>query len=115
MDNEVCLLTAGEHQSITDNINTELNKYLEEVAEKHKVEDNYFDGCDKATNTLPEVQEVFHHQDPDDTTLEDNTSRETPESLEDEWSDNLFDHSIHVATFVLFSHFILVPSHTTRV
>ena len=76
-DNEVCLLTPGEHQSITDNINNELNKYLEEAAEKCKSEDNYFEGCDKATNTLPEVQKGFHHQDTDDTPSKDNTSRET--------------------------------------
>ena len=35
-DNDARSLTSGEHQSITDNINTELNKYLEQAAEKCK-------------------------------------------------------------------------------
>ena len=81
-DNDIRSLTPGEHQSITDNINTELNKYIEQAAEKCKSEHNYFEGCDKATNTLPEVQKAFYHQDTDDTPLKENTSGETPESLE---------------------------------
>ena len=77
------ILTLGKCQSITDNINTELNKYLVQ-AEKHKSEDNYFKGCDKATNTLPKVQKVFHHQDTDDIPLNENTSAKIPESLDED-------------------------------
>ena len=83
-DNEAHLPTPGDHQRITDNINTELNKYLEEVAEKRKAEDNYFEGFDKATNTLPKVQKVFQHQETDDTPLEDSTPKETLEFLQED-------------------------------
>ena len=35
------------HKQITSN----LDKYLQEAAEKHEVEDNYFDGWHRSTNT----------------------------------------------------------------
>ena len=41
------------HKQIT----SELEKYLQEVAEKHEVEDNYFDRCHTSTNTLSLQQE----------------------------------------------------------
>ena len=34
-------------------ITSELDKYLQEAAEKRKVEDNYFDWCHTSANTLP--------------------------------------------------------------
>ena len=37
------------HKQIT----SELDKYLQEAAEKCEMEDNYFDGCHTSTNTLP--------------------------------------------------------------
>ena len=37
------------HKQIT----SELDKYIQEAAEKHEVEDNYFDGCHMSANTLP--------------------------------------------------------------
>ena len=36
---------------------SELDKYLQEAAEKHEAEDNYFDGCHTSTNTSPLQQE----------------------------------------------------------
>ena len=41
------------HKQIT----SELDKYLQEAAEKQEAEDNYFDGCHTSTNTLPLQQE----------------------------------------------------------
>ena len=38
-------------------ITCELDKYLQEAAEKCEAEDNYFDGCHMSTNTLPSQQE----------------------------------------------------------
>ena len=37
------------HKQIT----SELDKYLQEAAEKHEAEDNYFYGCHTSTNSLP--------------------------------------------------------------
>ena len=37
------------HKQIT----SELDKYLQETAERHEAQDNYFDGCHKFTNTSP--------------------------------------------------------------
>ena len=34
-------------------ITSELDKYLQEAAEKHETEDNYFDWCHTSTNTSP--------------------------------------------------------------
>ena len=44
------------HKQIT----SELDKYLQEAAEKHEVEDNYFDRCYKSTNTSPYQQDDYY-------------------------------------------------------
>ena len=65
------------HKQIT----FELDKYLQEAAEKHEVEDNYFDGCHKSTNTSPFQQEDYYLKE-DDANI-DNVSKATiPESHE---------------------------------
>ena len=69
-----------DHGSLTDHINIELNKCLQEAAEQHKAEENYFDRCHKTTNTLPEAQEVCAYSEADKETSIDTPSMETPES-----------------------------------
>ena len=49
------------HKQIT----SELDKYLQETAEKHEVEDNYFDGCHKSTNTSPSQEEDYYLKEDD--------------------------------------------------
>ena len=46
-------------------ITSELDKYLQEAAERHEVEDNYFDGCPKFTNTSPFQQEDYYLKEDD--------------------------------------------------
>ena len=63
------------HKQIT----SELDKYLQEAAERREAEDNYFDRCHKPTNTSPFQQE-------DDINI-DNASKPTiPESHEQDTS-----------------------------
>ena len=69
---------------MADNISIEPNKYLHEAAEQYKAEENYFDRCHIATNTLPQIQEVFHHQDTDNESPEDDTPKRTPKSPEED-------------------------------
>ena len=65
------------HKQIT----SELDKYLQEATEKCEVEDNYFDGCNTFTNTLP-LQQKYNYLEEDDVNI-DNTSKPTiPESHE---------------------------------
>ena len=65
------------HKQIT----SELDKYLQEAAEKHEAEDNYFDGCHMSTNTLP-FQQEDNYLEEDDVNI-DNASKPTiPESHE---------------------------------
>ena len=65
------------HKQIT----SELDKYLQEAAERCEVEDNYFDGCHKSTNTSPFQQEDYYLEE-DDVNI-DNASKPTiPESHE---------------------------------
>ena len=59
------------HKQIT----SELDKYLQEAAEKHEVEDNYFDGCHMSTNTLP-LQQEDNYLEEDDVNI-DNASKPT--------------------------------------
>ena len=62
-------------------ITSELDKYLQEATEMCEVEDNYFDGCHKSTNTSPFQQEVYYLEE-DDVNI-DNASKPTiPESHE---------------------------------
>ena len=65
------------HKQIT----SELDRYLQEATERHEVEDNYFDGCHKSTNTSPFQQEDYYLEE-DDINI-DNASKPTiPESHE---------------------------------
>ena len=65
------------HKQIT----SELDKYLQEAAERCEVEDNYFDGCHKSTNISPFRQEDYYLEE-DDINI-DNASKPTiPESHE---------------------------------
>ena len=59
------------HKQIT----SELDKYLQEAAEKCDVEDNYFDGCHKSTNTSPSQQEDYYLE--EDNGNIDNASKPT--------------------------------------
>ena len=60
------------HKQIT----SELDKYLQEAAEKHEVEDNYFDGQHALTNTSTPQQEANYLED-DDTVSNDEASNST--------------------------------------
>ena len=65
------------HKQIT----SELDKYLQEAAEKHEEEDDYFDRCHMSTNTLP-LQQEDNYLEEDDVNI-DNASKPTiPESHE---------------------------------
>ena len=59
------------HKQIT----FELDKYLQEAAEKREAEDNYFDGCHMSTNTLP-LQQEDKYLEEDDINI-DNASKTT--------------------------------------
>ena len=59
------------HKQIT----SELDKYLQEATERREVEDNYFDGCHKSTNTSPFQQEDYYLEE-DDINI-DNASKPT--------------------------------------
>ena len=78
------------HKQIT----SELDKYLQEAAERHEVEDNYFDRCHKSTNTSPYQQEDYYLKE-DDVDI-DNASKSTiPESHEQDTGlhhINSYDH-----------------------
>ena len=62
-------------------ITSELDKYLQEAAERHEVEDNYFDGCHKSTNTSPFQQEDYYLEE-DDVNIDSAPKPTIPESHE---------------------------------
>ena len=67
------------HKQIT----SELDKYLQEAADKHEAEDNYFDRCHTPTNTLP-LQQEDNYLEEEDVNI-DNASKPTiPESHEED-------------------------------
>ena len=85
-DNEAQPPTSGDHESLTDHINIELNKYLQEAAEQCKAEENYFDECHKDTNTLSEAQDIPAYSEIDNESSIDIPSMETPVSPEEDTS-----------------------------
>ena len=64
------------HKQIT----SELDKYLQEAAEKHEVEDNYFDGCHTSTNTSPLQREANYLEDDNDISIDNAYNLAIPES-----------------------------------
>ena len=67
------------HKQIT----SELDKYLQEAAEKHEVEDNYFDGCHKSTNISPSQQKDYYLE-KDDINIDNASKPTTPGSHEED-------------------------------
>ena len=70
-------------------ITSELDKYLQEAAERCEAEDNYFDGCHKSTNTSPSQQEDYYLEE-DDINI-DNAAK--PTILESHEQDTGLHHS----------------------
>ena len=66
------------HKQIT----TELDKYLQEAAEKCGAEDNYFDGQHASTNTSTPQQEANYLEDDDTVNTEEASNPTKPESHE---------------------------------
>ena len=52
-DGSLSTPASDECSTLHKQITSELDKYLQETAEKHEVENNYFDGCHMSTNTSP--------------------------------------------------------------
>ena len=50
--------TAGNCSTLQKQITSEIDKYLQEAAEKHERDDNYYDGWHVATNTSSPQQEA---------------------------------------------------------
>ena len=73
---------AADHCStLQKQITSELDKYLQEAAEKHERDDNYYDGQHMATNTSSPQQEAnFLEQDDDEGSDEEDDEASVPES-----------------------------------
>ena len=76
------------HKQIT----TELDKYLQEAAEKREAEDNYFDGSHKSSNASPSQQEDNDLE--EDINIDNAFKPNTPESQEQDTG--LHDNSLDV-------------------
>ena len=71
--------------TLHEQITSELDKYLQEAAEKCEAEDNYFDRCHTSTNTLP-LQQEENYLEEDDINI-DNASKPTiPQPHEEDTS-----------------------------
>ena len=68
------------HKQIT----SESDKYPQEAAERCEVEDNYFDGCHKSTNTSPSQQEDYYLEE-DDINI-DNASKPTIQESHEQYT-----------------------------
>ena len=76
-------------------ITSELDKYLQEAAEKREVENNYFDGCHTSTNTSPLQQEANYLEEEDDLSIDNASNPTIPESHEQDTSVHHISPSNH--------------------
>ena len=81
-DGSLSTPASGDCSTLHKQITSELDKYLQEAAEKHEVEDNYFDGCHTTTNTLPLQREDNYLEEEDDVNIDNASSPTIPESHE---------------------------------
>ena len=66
-DGSLSTLIADNHGTLQNQITSEIDKYLQEAAERHERDDNYFNGQHVATNTSSPQQEAnFLEQDEED-------------------------------------------------
>ena len=78
-DGSLSTPVSDDFRTLHKQITSELDKYLQEAAERREVEDNYFDRCHKSTNTSTFQQEDYYLKE-DDVNI-DNASKPTiPES-----------------------------------
>ena len=87
-DSSLSTPVSDDSRTLHKQITYELDKYLQEATEKREVEDNYFDGCHKSTNTLPSQQEDYYLEE-DDVNI-DNASK--PTILESHEQDTSIHH-----------------------
>ena len=85
---------AENHSTLQNQITSEIDKYLQEVAERCERDDNYFDGWHVATNT-PSQQEETNLIEQDE---EDDEAR-VPESNDHDTSENGAIHTEHVIQY----------------
>ena len=62
----------GNHGMLQDQITSEVDKYLQEVAERHERDVNYFDGQHVATNTSSQQQKAVFAEHEEEEVLESN-------------------------------------------
>ena len=74
-DGSLSTLVSDDCHTLHKQITSELDKYLLEAAERREVEDNYFNGCHKSTNTSLFQQEDYYLEE-DDVNI-DNASKPT--------------------------------------
>ena len=80
-DSSLTTPTADNCSTLQKQITSEIDKYLQEAAEKHERDDNYFDGWHVATNTSSMQQEPnFLEQDDDVDIDEEDEEVRVPES-----------------------------------
>ena len=85
---------ADNHGTLQNQITSEIDKYLQEVVERHERDDNYFDGQHVATNTPSQQQEAnFVEQDEEDDEVR------ALESNGHDTSENGINHTEHVIQY----------------
>ena len=75
-DSSLSTPTSDDCSTLHKQITSKLDNYLQEAAEKHEVEDNYFDAQHASTNTSPPQQEANYLED-DDAISNDEASNST--------------------------------------
>ena len=86
MEGDTYMCPPGKHETMANTVTKELNKYLQQPAQKRKSEANYFEDTNKQSSLLPQKLEVFHHQDVEVSKPNEEKSKTLLESLEEDTS-----------------------------
>ena len=94
-DGSLSTHVADDCSTLHKQITTELEKYLQEAADKHQMEDNYFDGQHTSTNTSTSQQEANYLEDDDAFNTEEASSPTELESHEQDTGIHHYSPSDH--------------------
>ena len=75
-DGSLSTSAADNHSTLQRQITAEVDKYLQEAAEKHERDDNYYDRQHVATNTSSPQQEANFLDEDDDASTDDEAENE---------------------------------------
>ena len=91
-EGDIYMCSPGEHETMANTVTDKLDKYLQQAAQKQKVEANYFENTNKQSSSLPKKLKVFQHINTEVPKPNDKPPKTLPESFAEDTSDSEHNH-----------------------